>query len=396
MGPKRSGVAVVVSGGGARGAYEAGVLSVLLPALKKDGLQPDIFLGTSVGAINAVAFAAMSHLDVEEASEAALKLWRDVRFSSVFRVPMPGASRRGKERRASAPFDTTPLECTLGTKIGWDRLHRNVAEGRVSVGITATAWSTRRTAVFLEQPPTAGVPPTDEGRAIDYLPTTLTPRHILGSAANPAVFPAVLIDQPPAAADWYTDGGVRMNTPLKPAIAMGAKQIVVVATDPGQPPPERTLPSAEWAPTASGGAAQILYAVLADRMLEDLRTLARKNAVSTDASEPGPNRIGWLFAGPPAGVVGPLAQLAGEVLQGKAPGQRPRSVAVNALRRTAGRWVANDPGRLELLTHLLFDPEFLEGSIALGRSDATRSLDHSGAPIWQLTDLVPAARQPPP
>lgn len=391
---ERSGVAVVVSGGGARGAYEAGVLSVLLPALERQGQPASIFLGTSAGAINAVAFASMRHLSAQDAADAALSLWRDVRPSSVFRSPLrallpaPSTTRpRPRGRRATALLDTAPLAATLASVIDWDRLHDNVDCGLVTVGVVATAWSNRRSVVFLERAQGMASPPTDVGRSIDYLASRLAPHHVLASAGIPVAFPAVEIDQPSSAADWYVDGGLRMNTPLKPAVALGAKKVMVVATDPAEPGLSRREPSADWAPSAPGGAAQLLYALLTDRMVEDLRTLARKNQDSTSAAEAGHDGIEWLFAGPAPGETGPLAALAGEVLQGQASG--PRSEFVRILRRSVGGWIARDPGRLELLTHLMFDPEFIDGAIRLGQRDARRSLDGSGQVTWQMNDTRP-------
>lgn len=391
-------MAVVVSGGGARGPYEAGVLSVLLPALERTG-RPNIYLGTSAGAINAVAFASMSDLGALRASEEVLEMWRDVRWSSVFRSPLAALLSRSRPRgagprRATAVLDTSPLARSLGTIIDWDRLHANVGEGRVTVGVVATAWSTRRTVVFLERAPGVRWPSDDQGRAISYVGTTLTPRHVLASSALPVAFPAVHIDRPSVAADWYIDGGVRMNTPLKPALQLGAKQLVVVATDPAEPAARRPVTPADWAPTAAGGAAQLFYGMLADRMVEDVRTLARRNAEATPDGQEGDDVIRWLFAGPEPGAFGPLAQLAGQVLQGLAPTQRRQGPVVELLRRTAGRWVARDLDRLEVLTHLLFDPDFIKGSIALGQRDARRSLDGLGSPAWRLT--LPEPLEPAP
>ncbi len=386
MEPERSGVAVVVSGGGARGAYEGGVLAELLPALEAEKLRPNIFVGTSAGAINAVAFASMSHLGAEEAADAALKLWRGVRWSSVFRPPLaalvaPGGGAPGR-RRAKGLLDTTPLAATLGEAIDWDQLHDNVDRGRVSVGVVATAAATRRSTVFVEAA-NGEAPKTDECRSIDYVATRLEVGHVLASSAIPLAFPPVEVSQPSRADGWYVDGGLRLNTPLKPALDLRAERLVVIATDPAETATDVRANGAVPPPTAGAGLAHLLYALMTDRMVEDLRTLARKNERATGDAEEGPDEIRWLFAGPSPGSAGPLAELAGQVVQGRAPGQRWRRAA--GLRRSAGTWLARDPGRLEVLTHLLFDPEFINGAIELGRRDARRSLDRLGSPVWHLT-----------
>ena len=390
---ERSGVAVVVSGGGARGAYEGGVLAELLPALDAKGLRPNIFVGTSAGAINAVGFAAMSHLCPEEAAYEALKLWQGVRWSSVFRSPLAalvaprgGASGR---RRAKALLDTTPLAATLGQVIDWDQLHVNVDRGKVSVGVVATAAATRRSTVFLE---TASIaePKTNECRSIDYVATRLEVGHVVASSAIPLAFPPVEVSQPSRANGWYVDGGLRLNTPLKPALDLLAKRLVVIATDPAETATDVRVAGAVPPPSAAGGLAHLLYALLTDRMVEDLRTLARKNEGATGDAEEGYDAIRWLFAGPSPGSAGPLAELAGQVVQGRAPGQRRAA----GPRQWVGSWLARDPGRLEVLTHLLFDPEFINGAIELGRRDARRSLDRFGLPVWNLTGGSPTSVAP--
>ena len=392
---ERSGVAVVVSGGGARGAYEGGVLAELLPALAAQGLRPDIFVGTSAGAINAVAFASMSHLCAEEAADAALKLWRGVRWSSVFRSRLaalvaPGGGASGR-RRAKALLDTAPLAATLGRAIDWDRLHDNVDRGLVSVGVVATAAATRRSTVFVETAK-GEAPETDACRSIDYVATRLEVGHVLASSAIPLVFPPVEVSQPSRARGWYVDGGLRLNTPLQPALDLRAERLVVIATDPAETATDVRVTGAVPPPTAGGGLAHLLYALLTDRMVEDLRTLARKNERASGDAEEGPDSIRWVFAGPSPGSAGPLAELAGQVVQGQAPGQRRRRAA--GLRRAGGTWLARDPGRLEVLTHLLFDPEFINGAIELGRRDARRSLDPLGSPVWHLTGGSPASVAP--
>jgi predicted acylesterase/phospholipase RssA len=93
-------VAVVVAGAGARGAYEAGVLSVVVPFLRAAGDTPDLFIGTSAGAINATLFAAGAHLPADEQADAALSVWRSVKIDDVFR-PRWG---HGSTRRESGGY----------------------------------------------------------------------------------------------------------------------------------------------------------------------------------------------------------------------------------------------------------------------------------------------------
>ena len=376
-------LAVVLAGGGARGAYEAGVLSILLPALEAQGRRPDVYLGTSAGAINAVGFASLHHLGAAASSEAVLDLWREVDAGSVFRPPVRtilgklAGLGRGR-RRGGALLDTEPLAPTLERLVDWNCLHANVRDGCIAaVGVVATSSSTRDSTVFLETAPGLTCPPPDRIRGITYVRAQLGPRYVLASSAIPVLFPAVEIDHP-TAPGWYFDGGVRLNTPIKPAMALKAQRVVVVATSPADPPVGTPHISMSRPPGLAGAAAQLLYAMLDDRMVEDLRSLAHKNEPTVQGQV-----IPWLFGGPRSVDGGLLGRLVCEVLGGKRLGHRRRGPVSMLARRAIGRALAADPNRAELASHIFFDGEFIEGAIQLGRRDATRSLGPDGAPVWQ-------------
>ncbi|MDQ6727758.1 MAG: patatin-like phospholipase family protein [Actinomycetota bacterium] len=371
--------AVVLAGGGPRGAYEAGVLSVLLPALEIGGMKADVFVGTSAGAINAVGFAALSHLDAAASSAAVLDLWREVHAASVVRAPLRAGRSGAKGRRAGALLDTSPLLATLDRIVDWKSLHASIESGGIAaVGVVATSSSTRDSTVFVETAPGLGCPPPDARRAITYVPTTLGPRHVAASSAIPVAFPAVEVTDPAVAAGWYFDGGVRLNTPIKPAIALGARRVLVVATSPAAPDMATPAGAPPPPPGIAAGAAELLYAILDDRMVEDLRALARRNDPDVDG-----NVIPWTFGGPAAGDGGLLGRLACEVLEGVGPGPaRPHSPLAAVARRALGRALAGDPSRGEAFSYAFFDADFIDGAILLGQRDGARLIGLDGMPVW--------------
>ena len=117
----------------------------------------------------------------------------------------------------------------------------------------------------------------DPLRGIEYVATPeLGPAHILASAAIPALFPAVRVTEPEQAAGWYFDGGPRLNTPIKPALWLGAERVIVIALNSvaasRTPPPEH---QADF----YVGAAHLLHAALGDPLAQDIRTLANRNAL---------------------------------------------------------------------------------------------------------------------
>ncbi|MDQ1358188.1 MAG: hypothetical protein QOG44_2561 [Acidimicrobiaceae bacterium] len=387
VGPVGPVVAVVLAGAGARGAYEAGVLSVLLPALEAEGTAPQIFIGTSAGAINAAGFCALSHLGARDASDQVLRFWREIGVRDVLRVPLRGVltaiwrrSYGGRQDRPSGLVDTGPLAATLGRLIDWRRLHENLRTRDLTLGVVVTACSTRRTSVFVER--RTPVPTmSDDERAIDYLGTTVRVDHVMASSALPALFPPIELRHPPGNLDWSLDGGIRLNTPVKPALTLGANRVVVVATS-----------SAAYAPTGkgfqqpppgiAGGVAQLLHALLVDRMIEDLRTLETKNRRATEEGAGSAYQvIPWIFAGPSISDPDPVGQLVGDVFADM-------TGLARIVARPLGRWLSRDPQRGEILSYLFFHPAFLDRAIRLGRADAARCLNPDRTPDWHTSESV--------
>jgi len=237
--PKR---AIVLSGGGARGAYEAGVLRFILDEMpRRTGVQPDfeIVCGTSVGAIHACFLAATAD-ETEKRGERLVDIWHRMKVHEIFefttrdffRLPrrMLGVKRVAQQlREGQRPdrlyglLDTEPLERLVLQSIPWRGIRRNLREGRIdTVCVAATQIATGRAVVFCdsmrpELPPWASVSNVRMQRI------RLSPLHALASAAIPLLFPSVRVG-----ARYYADGGLRLNTPLAPAVRLGADRIMVI------------------------------------------------------------------------------------------------------------------------------------------------------------------------
>ncbi|MGB0095445.1 MAG: patatin-like phospholipase family protein, partial [Solirubrobacteraceae bacterium] len=277
------GAGLVLGGGGARGAYASGALSVLLRELKD---QVTVIVGTSAGALISAYLAANWHRSVEEAIEDGLRFWRELRFGDVFAplVALGGAARFMRyvgeflpvsSLHAPSVLHPEPLEGTLGRLVDFDQLTENVREQRVALGVVATPAHSNRSVVFHQ----GGIARHREDplRGIEYVETSrLGAEHILASSAIPALFPAVRVSEPTPAAGWYFDGGPRLNTPIKPALWMGADRVIVIALN--SIAPSRTPPP-DHQPDFYVGAAHLLHAALGDPLAQDIRTLANRNAL---------------------------------------------------------------------------------------------------------------------
>ncbi|MCR9095549.1 MAG: patatin-like phospholipase family protein [bacterium] len=245
--PKR---AIVLSGGGARGAYEAGVLRFILDELpRRTGIQPDfdIICGTSVGAIHACFLAATAD-ETEKRGEHLVDIWHRMKVHEIFefttrdffRLPrrMLGVKRVAQQlREGQRPdrlyglLDTEPLERLVLQSIPWRGIRRNLRTGRVdTVCIAATQIATGRAVVFCDSA-RPELPPWASVSNIRMQRIRLSPLHALASAAIPLLFPSVRVG-----ARYYADGGLRLNTPLAPAVRLGADRIMVIGlTHPTEP-----------------------------------------------------------------------------------------------------------------------------------------------------------------
>lgn len=398
-------VAVVLSGAAARGAFQAGALAEIIPALEDQGVRPTIWLGTSAGSINAALWAAALHRGSQAAAEAALEVWSNVSDDNVFRPILPfTALSSAVQFAAGALFergpgitsllDTTPLQRTAEQSLNTEQLAANVGEGLVSaVGVTATRMpadsdapiagsASGRSALFLDEQRRSSYD-GDSARALDVLRTPIIAEHVMASSAIPVAFPPVQITRPERAAAWYVDGGVRLNTPLHPAIGLGANRIVCVSATAltyGPPPAPRTPGRT---PDIDDAAAQVLHSVLADQTTEDLGVLLRTNRLVRQANSTGESEVLRSSTGKPYREIEvlPVAPPADQLGRMALDVFERRTNPLGWLRETdnwlIGRMIrgAGDAvGRRELLSYLFFDEEYFQASIELGRETARRAL----------------------
>ncbi len=389
----------MLAGGGARGAYEVGALAALAPALAAGGETPDIIVGTSIGALNGAFFAARADEPLEEAAAAGVEMWRELRWGDALR-PLVSASELGRLLSVGAQLaglpgarllgllDPSPLRGTLERLVAFERIARNVQDGALdAVAVVATAYATTRSMVFHHGGPALGL---DSTRAIDYTATPLAPEHVLASAAIPGAFPAIEVRRPRTAAGWYGDGGVRLNAPLKPALALGADRVIVIGLNSSVTPSE-----APARPDAIDGAAQLLQVVLADELADDVATLAAMNetlasagstAGDDDTAPGGRRRIPYIFVAPSDRLA--IGRLARDVYKRRYAGigglVRHTDLALLGRAVNAERSAVHG----ELLSYLFLAREFVEELIALGRRDAERWLDaRHDAGLWQIGRL---------
>jgi NTE family protein len=356
-------------------------------------VKPDILCGTSVGAIHACFLAGTADQDAGR-GQRLVDFWGAMKVQEVLPFTtrdLFGLARRlfGLRRIAEAfrvgraperlygLLDTRALERMVVRSVPWSSIHRNVMAGHVgAVCVATTEVATGRVVVFMDTKDHE-LPGWSRDPLLVPRITRLRPTHALASAAIPLLFPVVRI-----ASTYYADGGLRLNTPLSPALRLGADRVLVVALRQG---PSASHATAEHSVSDYANPAFLFGKILNSLMLDHIDTdlarmrdmnelirngerafgadfLARLGAAHESAHEPR-RAIDELVIRPSAD----LGVLAGQVLR-----DLPAASLRSPLFRLAMRNL--EPGRqsaeADLLSYLLFDGEFLAPLAELGYRDA--------------------------
>ena len=356
------GLALVLAGGGARAAYEVGVLSAI--AERAPGLEFPIVTGVSAGAINAVYLA--SHTGTLPAALAVLRdHWNQLVVDRVYRVQpwtlgrallrgMVGTLRdSGREGAAvRGLMDMSPLRDFLAARFALGGIDAKIAAGRLhAVAVSTTSYASGETVTFVHGAP--GVP-TWRRSLRHAVRARLTLDHVLASAALPILFPAIRLGDA-----FYGDGSVRQTAPLAPAIHLGARAILAVTQRAESQPAASPTASLREYPSLAEVVGLLLHAIFLDALEADVERVERVNRMlARVAAEPAPEglRPVSLLVLRPSRDLGALA--AGS--WAKLP--------------TAIRWLVRGmggqrPTAVDFLSYLLFDPAYTSALIDLGYAD---------------------------
>jgi NTE family protein len=286
-------------------------------------------------------------------------------------------------------FNTAPLQRTAEKVLNSQQIALNIADGVLdAVGVAATRvppsdtvppghhepathWHTANahSVLFLDTTlDTTDV--ADPSRALRVAPGPITAEQVLASSAIPVAFPPIEITGPDPFQGWYLDGGIRLNAPLRPAVALGADHLVVISAHATSYP--------EVYPVGSGGqpdvldaAALTLQSILADRVIEDLNEIRTRNRwlatgadLCTGTGRPL-HEVKLLEVSPAPGL---LAELATRILDGKR--FDPNAVFLRSFLRGLG----DGPGEMELLSYAYFDADYFDAQIDVGIEAAEKAL----------------------
>ncbi len=370
--PNCSGLALVLGGGGARGAYQVGVLRAI--ARRYPDLSFPIQTGVSAGGVN-IAHIASSRGTLQSTLDDLVRLWLSLTPDQVYRVDPWTLSRNaarwgwrlfggglGGAERIRSLVDTAPLREFLSRAFVTDDdgsmpgIQANIASGKLcAAALSATDYTTAQSVTWVQ------------GESIELwerpqrksIRTRLTIDHVMASTALPLLFPAVQVGR-----DWYGDGGIRLTAPLSPAVHLGASRILTISTRydrsrleadqpqvPGYPPPAQVL--------------GVLYnAIFLDLIDQDVARMERANRLLERLTEAqrGTMRVIDILVIRPSQDLGRIARE-----------YEPRlPKGFRFLTRGLGTRRTTSP---DILSLVMFQEDFLRRLIELGEADADAESD---------------------
>ena len=388
--------ALVLSGGGARGAYEVGVIRYVRERLNVD-TRFDVITGTSVGAINGAYLAATC--DRPRAQGRALqRVWSGLTIDRVYELGwqqlrgLPrvlfGRALPKMSHGASVGglVDATALEQLVREQIPWRRITENLANGHLDAfSITATEVATGISTVFV-QSGRRRPEPWPEGTNETVVRTGITAAHTLASAAIPILFPAVKVGD-----QLFVDGALRQNTPLRPALRLGAQRMLVIGLRNAEAATERRARERAAAtgvyPNAFFLLGKLMNSLMLDKVEADLERIEQTNRIlERGCAEFGPDFAKRLseavgrdvpWHGVETLMIQPsedLGRIAWEVVRDTGL-RNYEGMVPSVIRRAVEADERAEGGESDLASYVLFDPEFINRLIELGYADAARHHD---------------------
>ena len=360
-------IGLILTGGGARAAYQVGVLKAIAEMLPRRTQNPfPIICGTSAGAFNAVTLAVYAQsfrLGVQYLE----KMWKNFTAHDIYRADAWGVFKNSmlwmlglilnalgiNKLNHVSLLDSSPLAELLEEALPSEKIQENIDAGALhALNIAASGYGTGHSVNFFQSVP--GIQPWQRARRLG-IATFIEAKHILASSAIPFIFPAVRINR-----EYFGDGSMRQIAPVSPALHLGAVRVLVIGTGQAE---EKMPPRAKVDdyPSLAKIAGHALDSIFLDSLEVDIERLNRINKtidlVSEDVRKHMELHHVEVFQISPSQSI--------ERIAGRFAKQLPLPIrlllsAVGAMRRNAAN----------LVSYLLFEKEFCRALIDLGYLDA--------------------------
>ena len=368
-----------MTGGGARGAYQAGVLKRIgeIKRIQERGNPFRIIGGTSAGAVNGSALAAGCD-DFTLATHVLAALWSRLKPSDIFRCDVFSQARNSLTwildlsfgailggGNARSFLDASPLRHFLHTHLDCSRIQDNIRRGHLyALAISATNYNSGKSYLFIQG--TKGHPMWNRSRRVT-LATKITVDHVCASAAIPLVFQPVRLKTARGTA-YFGDGCIRLQQPLSPIIRLGAKKVFAIGVR-GESLEHREEASDERDPSLAQVMGLLFNVMFLDHLATDVEHLERLNQLLTGGLI---NQIGMEGCEKMRTLRTLLVTPSVDLSELADQHQKEMPYLIQYFVNSLGRDAASCS---DLMSYLLFTPEYTSSLIDIGYHDASRRID---------------------
>ena len=374
-----SAIGLVITGGGARGAYQAGVLKRVgeIPRVRKCGNPFPLIGGASAGAVNGAALAVGSD-DFSSATEELASLWASLRPTDVFHCDLAWQAHNSVTwildlsfggifggGNARSLLDATPLRSFLNRHLNCDRIQHNIKRGSLdALAISATNYNSGESYLFIQGAKRLAL---WKRLRLVTVATKITVDHVCASAAIPLIFQPVRLNTS-RGPFFFGDGCVRLHQPLSPVIRLGAEKVFAIGVR-GEGKQRAQINSTERNPSLSQVMGVLFDAMFLDHIATDVehlqrlnRLLERGHIVQPDVDEDERIRPLSTF------IITPSESLSGVA----AHHQKEMPYLIKYFVRSLGR---DGSSCADLMSYLLFTSKYTRDLIEIGYHDADRQID---------------------
>jgi len=362
---------LILSGGGARAAYQVGVLSVIAELLPAGAANPfPVICGTSAGAINAVALASNAR-HFADGVQRLQQVWSQFRCEQVYRSDWTGVSAQAwrwaranllgfPSKQPTALLNNAPLRELLEHTLKFGQIDDGLLSGHLhAISISAFGYQSAESVNFYQG--LERISPWARHRRVG-VQTRIGLEHLMASSAIPLVFPPVMLNR-----EWFGDGAVRQQAPISPALHLGANRVLVIGVSDNfanQPAGGRRGPRMRTAlpPTLAQIGGHLLSSTFVDNLEADVELLERMNRLAGYLPT-GSRYSGRGVRQVEVQIISPSEPL--NLIAARHRKSMPRSL--RALLRGSGTTRASGGS---VLSYLLFEAEYCQELIELGRRDA--------------------------
>lgn len=365
-------VGLVLTGGGARAAYQVGVLCAIAEMLPEDAENPfPVICGTSAGAINAASLAVAAN-EFQEGVRQLEDVWANFHVGQVYRSDFPGVFKNSfnfllslfssdyGRHRAISLLNNSPLHSLLVRKIPFRMLHHCIRSGSLhALGITAWGYTSGQSVTFYQA--AQGIHTWKRAQRVG-VSTQIGVQHLMASSAIPFFFPPIKVNR-----EFFGDGSMRQLTPISPALHLGADKVLILGVHKEEDDLPERVSTSDY-PSMAQIAGHVMNNIFVDSLDVDLERLRRINETLKLIPPETQQEKNIRLRPVDSMMISPSIEI-NEVAQHYA---QSLPLTMRTLYRAIG---AMNPNGSTLLSYVLFEASFCKALIELGRSDTLQQKD---------------------